>query len=149
MWQKCSTQSQAPLKKKVRCKERYKKKKKGPLWGRDGSRKLLHNVHMVRELNKSHYPKHDSLERWTFHMNRSLVWNYFDIAGLKYDKRFTCKCRFLIQFFHMVCCIFSITGLIFENKLIFFQTLYWQKREFPPVGFEPDASHLPDERPNR
>ena len=36
----------------------------------------------------------------------------------------------------------------FENKLIFFQTL-WQKREFPPVGFEPDASRLPDERPNR
>ena len=24
-----------------------------------------------------------------------------------------------------------------------------QKREFPPVGFEPDASRLPDERPNR
>ena len=21
---------------------------------------LLHNMHMVRELNKSHYPKHDS-----------------------------------------------------------------------------------------
>ena len=33
-----------------------------------------------------------------------------------------------------------------ENILIFFQTL-WQKRESPPVGFEPDASHLPDECP--
>ena len=33
--------------------------------------------------------------------------------------------------------------IIIENKLIFFQTL-WQKREFPPVGFEPDASRLPD-----
>ena len=31
--------------------------------------------------------------------------------------------------------------------LIFFQTLCWQKRESPPVGFEPDASHLPDECP--
>ena len=27
-------------------------------------------------------------------MNRSLVWNYFDITGLKYDKRFTiCLCK--------------------------------------------------------
>ena len=41
------------------------------------------------------------------------------------------------------------TKSIFENKLIFFQTLYWQKKEFPLVGFEPDASRLPDERPNR
>ena len=24
----------------------------------------------------------------------------------------------------------------------------WQKREFPLVGFEPNASHLPDEHPN-
>ena len=23
----------------------------------------------------------------------------------------------------------------------------WQKRESPPVGFEPNASHLPDEHP--
>ena len=39
--------------------------------------------------------------------------------------------------------------LFIENKLIFFQTLYWQKREFPPVGFKPDASRLLDECPNR
>ena len=31
--------------------------------------------------------------------------------------------------------------------LIFFQTLCWQKRESPPVGFEPNASRLPDEHP--
>ena len=35
------------------------------------------------------------------------------------------------------------TYIVIENKLIFFQTLYWQKREFPPVGYEPDASRLP------
>ena len=31
--------------------------------------------------------------------------------------------------------------------LIFFQTLCWQKRESPPVGFEPNTSRLLDEHP--
>ena len=34
-----------------------------------------------------------------------------------------CKCRFLILFFHMVCCIFSITGLFLFRETSFQQVL--------------------------
>ena len=36
-----------------------------------------------------------------------------------------------------------------ENTKYSLETLSRQKRESPPVGFKPDASHLPDECPNR
>ena len=73
---------------------------------------------------------------------------YCLLLSQKKKKRWRQLCT-LLDYLEILIFLLFQNIIINENKLIFFQTLYWQKREFPPVGFEPDASRLPDECPNR
>ena len=73
---------------------------------------------------------------WSF---QSLIWIYRDVM-VSWQNVKDRETFFTYQFWPNI--------IYFENIInILWNTLIWQKRESPPVGFEPDASHLPDECP--